>query len=189
MFVDVHTTGLELRHIENVAKHFVEPNAGAMNVMAVFEIFLRAERAEGLLLHQFRKADDMVQRRAQFVIHIGEKLRFCAVSGFGGGLLHMIFFGEYRELLLLYLERLSRFRQIGDRRHQSALRIGQLFFIVLELRNVGADGYVTAVLRAPFIDLQPAAVGEARFVSAGAGGSRLRRARFPPEPTAPSHGP
>ncbi len=67
------------------------------------------------------------------------------------------------------LERLPRPAQIGDGRHQTPLGIHQLLFVMFQRGDVGADRDIAAVLRAPFVDLQPAAVGEARFIGLGAG--------------------
>ena len=110
-----------------------------------------------------------VERRAQLMAHIGEEFRLGPVGGFGLGLLLQIFLGEIGELLRLQFERLARFAQIRDGRHQAALAVHQLFFVPLQRGDVGADGDIAAVLGAPLIDLQPAPVAEARLIGARAG--------------------
>ena len=136
---------------------------------AVIEIFLASEGAEGLLFHHFGEADDGIERRAKLVAHIREELRFRLVRRFGFGFLLEIFVGELGELPGLGFEDLARLAQVGHRRHQPALRIEQLLFVVLQGRDVGADRNIAAVLGGTLVDLQPSAVGEAHFVAAHAG--------------------
>ena len=38
------------------------------------------DRAESFSFHQFRKTDDRIQRRAQFMAHICEEFRLCLVG-------------------------------------------------------------------------------------------------------------
>ena len=66
------------------------------NAIALVGVFALAlvERAEHLLAQHVREADDGVQRRAQFVAHIGQELRFHAIGLFGADL------GQMQLLLL-----------------------------------------------------------------------------------------
>ena len=54
---------------------------GGKNVVDVF-VLLVVQLAEVLFQQHFRKADDRVERRAQLVRHVGEKLRLVPVRRF-----------------------------------------------------------------------------------------------------------
>ena len=73
LHVELHAPGFDLRHVQDVVDHLEEVMAAGQDVVAIFLIFLRAERAEHAAFHDFREADDGVQRRAQLVAHIGEE--------------------------------------------------------------------------------------------------------------------
>ncbi len=137
--------------------------------LAIIGIFRRSQRAECLLLHHIGKADDVVERRAQLVAHIGEKFGFGPVRGLGLGLLLQIFLREIGELLRLQFQGLPRFAQIGDGRHEAAFGVHQLLLVAFERGDVGADRNIAAVLGAPFVDLQPAAIAKPRLVGARPG--------------------
>src|SRR5215813_5745113 len=49
--------------------------------------------------------------------------------------------------------------QLGNRRLQSLLAILQSSLLQLQIRDIGADAHITAVVRPPLADLDPAAVG------------------------------
>ena len=74
----------------------------------VIGIFWRAKRPKRLLFHHLGEADDGVQRRAQFMAHIGQEFRLGAAGGFGFRFLLQISSGQFRELLGLRFQRLSR---------------------------------------------------------------------------------
>ena len=91
-----------------------------------------------------------------------------AVGLLGAVLLLGVFLGELDHLLRLLLELLARLAEVGDGRHQPALAVDQLALVALELRDVGADRDEAAVLGAPLVDLQPAAVLELQLEAARA---------------------
>ena len=55
--------------------------AGGKDVVGVLGLFL-VQLAEQLLVQDFGEADDGVEWRAQFVRHVGEKLRFMPARDF-----------------------------------------------------------------------------------------------------------
>ena len=131
-------------------------------------IFFGAERAEHAGFHDLGKADDGVERRAQFVAHIGEEFRLGLVGFLGAGFFGGVFLGQFGGALL-------RGAQVGDGRHQPLFAVDQLFFVRLERGDVGADRDIAAVLGAAFADVQPAAVLELRFEGPRAGHGSGRR--------------
>ena len=91
-----------------------------------------------------------------------------AVGLLGAVLLLGVFLGELDHLLRLLLELLARLAEVGDGRHQPALALDQLALVALQLGDVGADRDEAAVLGAPLVDLQPAAVLELQLEAARA---------------------
>ena len=85
--------------------------AGIMDQLGIFLIARIADGAEHLPRHQFRKTDDRVQRRAQFVAHIGQE------GGFGARCAHRhIARFDQRALLRLALGDVARHRHDLRRR-------------------------------------------------------------------------
>ena len=161
----------EPRHVEHVADDIEQILAAGENVGAIVAVLFRAERAEGLAFHQLREADDGVERRAKLVAHVGEEFGLGAVGHLGLGLLLVVALGEIGELLRLRFQRPSRLPELGDGGEEQLLGFEQLLLVLLEIGDVGADRHIAAVAGAPLVDLQPAAVGEARLV-----GARIARA-------------
>jgi len=62
--IELHTPGLDLRHVENVVDDVEQIIGARQDVLAVLLIALGAERAEHAATHYFGKADDGVERRA-----------------------------------------------------------------------------------------------------------------------------
>ena len=118
--------GLDPRHVEDVVDDAEQVGAALVDVLAVFVVFRRAERAEHARLHDLREADDGVERRAQLVADIGEELGLGPVGVLGAVLLLGIFLGELDHLLRLQLELLARLAEVGDGRHQPPLAVDQL---------------------------------------------------------------
>ena len=77
-------SGLDLRHIKDIADEVEQMLAAFADTGNVIEIFRRADGAEQLALHHFRETDDRVQWRAQFMTHIGKELRFSGIGALGG---------------------------------------------------------------------------------------------------------
>ena len=58
--------------------------AGSVDVLEIVLVTLVADRAETLLHHHFGEAEDGVQRRADFVADLGEKVGLGRARGLGG---------------------------------------------------------------------------------------------------------
>ena len=129
--------------------------------MAVFLILVGAEHAEHAAAHDLGEADDGIQRRAQFVAHIGEEFGLRLVGFLGAILFLRVFFGEVGQLGLRAL-------QVDHVGAQAGVVFDQLLLVLLDAGDVGADRDVAAVLRAAFGNVQPASVVELRLEGAGA---------------------
>src|SRR6202022_268700 len=150
--------GLEAGHVEDVADDPEEILAARQNVPTIVAVLLRSERSEGLTPHQLRKSDNGVERRPEFMAHVGKELGLRTVGGFGLSLLLVVALGEIGQLLRLLLERLARLAQLRDGREQQPLGIDQLLLVLLERGDVRADRDIAAVAGAAFVDLEPASV-------------------------------
>src|SRR6185437_16244800 len=122
-----------------------------------------AERPEHAAFHDFGEADNRVERRAQFVAHVGEEFGFGLVGLLGAGLFPGIFFGEIGKLDGLPFERGLRTLQVHYRRAQPQVVLDQFLFVLLDAGDVGTYRDVAAVLGAAFADMQPASVIELRL--------------------------
>ena len=71
---------LDLGDIKKVIDQAEQMTARAMDVPDIFLVVGMAKLAERLGAQQLGKADDGIERRAQFMAHIGEKLRFRAIG-------------------------------------------------------------------------------------------------------------
>ncbi len=69
-----HLPGLDLGQVEDLVDQCEQVAAGAQDPLQRFDLFALAEVARILQQH-LADADDRVQRRAQFVAHVGEELR------------------------------------------------------------------------------------------------------------------
>src|SRR4051812_19784170 len=74
-------TGLDFRQVENVVDEGQEMPAALPDVAGVCAIPRRADRAEDLAFDDLGKADDAIERRPQFVAHIGQELALHAARG------------------------------------------------------------------------------------------------------------
>ena len=144
--------------------------AAGQDVVAIFLVFLRAERAEHAAAHDLGEPDDGVERRAQLVAHIGEEFGLGLVGFLGAGLFAGIFLGEVGEFDRLAFEFGLRTLEVDHGGAQAKVVVDQLLLVFLDAGNVGADRNVAAVLGAAFADVQPAAVVELRLE-----GARARR--------------
>ena len=82
---NLEIAGLHLRHVEDAIDDREQMCAGIVDQLGVF-LAARAVEPHPLLVHQHvREADDGIERRAQFVAHVGEKfhLRGIGLIGFG----------------------------------------------------------------------------------------------------------
>ncbi len=142
--------------------------AAGQDVVTIFLVFFRSQRSEHAAFHDLGKADDGVERRAQFVAHIGEEFGFGLVGFLGAVLFPGILFGEVGELDGLAFQRGLGAFQVADGGAQAQVVVDQLVFVFLDAGDVGADRDVAAVLGAALADMQPAAVVELRLESARA---------------------
>ena len=147
--------------------------AAGQDVVAVFGVFFRTQRAEHAAAHDFGKSDDGVERRAQLVAHIGEEFRLGLVGFLGAVFFVGIFLREIDQFDGLLLQRDLRALQVDHGGAQAKVVVDQLLFVLLDAGDVGADRDVAAILGAALGDVQPAAVVELRLEGARAG--RLRR--------------
>jgi hypothetical protein len=79
---DVHAAGLDLGHIQQVVDQGEKMRARGMDVLGIVAIALRTDRPEAFLGDDFRKTQNGVQGRAQFVAHIGQEGGLGGVGGF-----------------------------------------------------------------------------------------------------------
>jgi hypothetical protein len=169
--LELQLAGLDARHVEDVVDHGEQVAAALADVAGIVEIAVIAEIAEQPVLHDLGEADDGVERRPQFVAHVGEELGFGAVGAFGRRLLLKIAFGHLRQFLRLRLQLLARGLEVGDMHHELVLRLRQPFLLLLQLGDVGADRDRAAILGAPPVDLEPASVREPRLIRGRADGA------------------
>src|SRR5208282_718705 len=66
--------GLDLRHVEDIVDDIEQILAAFADITRVFAVFFCTERPEHSGFHDFGKADNGVEWRAQLVAHIGQKL-------------------------------------------------------------------------------------------------------------------
>ena len=81
-FLDRHPAGFDLGEIEDVVDQLQQHVARCAQVLHMRCL----PRIQFGLVQQMGKADDGVERRADFVAHVGQKLRLHARGGFGVGL-------------------------------------------------------------------------------------------------------
>ena len=74
----------DLAEIEQVVGETHHVAAGSVDVLEIVLVALVADRAETLLQHHFRKAQNGVQGRADLVADLGEKIGLGGARGLGG---------------------------------------------------------------------------------------------------------
>ena len=84
-FVQIQLAGVDPRQIEHLVDQVQKMLAALANETDIFGL-PRLERPGNPVLQHLGEAEDRIERRAQFVAHIGEELRFGDVGGLGGGL-------------------------------------------------------------------------------------------------------
>ena len=75
----LHLAGLDLRQIEDVVNQLEQMIAGGVNVLEEF-VQPRRNRLARVLEQHARKSDDRIERRAQLVRHVREKLILRTIS-------------------------------------------------------------------------------------------------------------
>ncbi len=164
---------LNLRHVEDIVDHLQQVAPALGDVLGVISIFVMPDRTEELLRHDFREADDGVQRCPQLMADIGEELGFGLAGFFRAGFFLGVFVREFDELAGLAFQLLARLLQLLDRGAQFAFAMGQAALVTLQRSDVGGDTDEVAGARAPLRDHDPAAVVQLDVVVCRA---RLRRA-------------
>ena len=76
-------TALDFRNVENIGNDVEQMPPGAGDVLGILGGFLRRLAGGGDVLDELRKADDRIERRAQLMAHIGEKLGLGAAGRIG----------------------------------------------------------------------------------------------------------
>ncbi len=88
--IELEFSGLDLGQVQDVGHQIEQMDARFVDQGDIFDI-AAGQGAINLVLHDVRKADDGVQRRAQFMAHIGQEFRLDAIGGFRGFLRHPAF--------------------------------------------------------------------------------------------------
>ncbi len=82
-FVELVAAGFDARQIEDLVDQIQQMHAGVMDVGGVVLVDRHGMATEDLALHHFGKAENGVQRRAQFMAHLREEARLGDIGGFG----------------------------------------------------------------------------------------------------------
>ncbi len=72
----------DARDVEDVVDEFQKMLSGIVDVLGVLVVLLVPQGTEVFSRHDFRKADDGIQRGPEFVAHVGEEFRLAAVGHF-----------------------------------------------------------------------------------------------------------
>ena len=83
VLVERDPADLELGEVENVADDAQQVLAGSVDMFGVLPITLVPQRPQRLVLQDLREADHSVERRAQLVAGVRQKLRLSPVRQFG----------------------------------------------------------------------------------------------------------
>jgi hypothetical protein len=75
--------GLNAGEVEDVVDDPQQVLPARMDVVEVVLVFGVADRPKHFAAHQFREPENGVERGSQLMAHVGEKLGFCHVGGFG----------------------------------------------------------------------------------------------------------
>ena len=73
-FIEFKLAGLDLGHVEHAIDQLQQMAAGFVDQPGIFLVARRSHRAKNLPRHHFGKTDNRVQRRAQFMAHIGQEI-------------------------------------------------------------------------------------------------------------------
>ncbi len=116
---DVHLAGLDLRQVQDVVDQLQQVGAGRVDDGRVLDL-LGGQVPVRVLRQQLREDQQRVQRRTQFVAHVGQELR-------------LVLRGE-RELLGAGLQLLAGLLDLGVLRLDVAVLPGQQRCLVLQVR-------------------------------------------------------
>ncbi|KAF1854083.1 hypothetical protein Lal_00005300 [Lupinus albus] len=81
-FIQRVAPGLQLRHVQHVVDEVQQVAAAVLHMAGIVAVARAAQRTEQLVQHDVGKADDGVQRRAQFVAHGRQEGALGPVGGF-----------------------------------------------------------------------------------------------------------
>ena len=160
--LQLHLAGLDARHLQDILDQLEHVPGRLVNVRHVFPVFL-LQRPEGLHQHHLGKADDRIERRAQFVAHAGQEFRLGARGRLRPFLLADVLVHQFDEAVPLLLQLQPRALQRLHSGAQLRFRAFQPLLLALQFGDVGADGDKAAVADAPLVDLQPAPVIQLHF--------------------------
>ena len=83
LFTESGLAGFNLGQVQYVVDNFEQMLSGNMDVIGEFSVFDAANGPKGLHLHDFRKPDDGIERRAQLMTHHGKERGFGVICGLG----------------------------------------------------------------------------------------------------------
>ena len=146
---DRHLAGFNLGNVENVVDHVEQVLAGREDVAGIVLVRGMAERAGEFVHHDFRETDDGIQRRAQFVAHVGEEGRLGEGGVLGLGLLLGILARQGLGLAFRALE-------IERSALHLLLLLLQLFLVADVLGHIDADRQQATIGSRALDHLQPA---------------------------------
>ena len=73
LVLDVAATGFKSREVQNVVDESQKIAAGGMDIASIFLVVAIGDRAKQFMLQHFREAQNGIERRAQFMAHIGKE--------------------------------------------------------------------------------------------------------------------
>src|SRR4029077_10552640 len=86
LLLQFETTGFDARHVEHVIDQAQQVLPALLDMSDVFAISGASQWPQKLKAHDVGEADDGVERRAQLVTHMGQKLRLHPARPFGRAL-------------------------------------------------------------------------------------------------------
>src|SRR5579885_2162124 len=116
--LDVHFAGFDLAEVENVVDQRQQVGSGGVNGFGIFDL-LGGQRAFGVFRQHLRQDQQVVERRAQLVAHIGEELA--------------LVLGSERQLFGLFFERRLRLLDFLVLGFDLVLLLGQQLRLLLQL--------------------------------------------------------
>ena len=132
--------------------------ARIVDVIHIFGITFRTQWAKSALYHHFRKTDNGIERRSQFMRHICQKFGFGLIGAFGTFFFRLQTFVQFFNFGGALLGALTRKFQFLNKGIKPPLAIFQTFLLLFEFGNIGTNRNQTTVLRTTFVNFEPASV-------------------------------